>query len=515
MVEVLHATDGETFKFPTPTGHHVTTIATETTPGADGEAVSARIRESLASLRLTADKLQAARDRSSETRASAAAIEQRWADCKAKFDQLLEQSLDQTIKALEREEEKGQQQLAARSTGALGPRKPAPSSPRKPAPSGPRKPSPSGTLKPSPGGFTPPDAASRISAVGKLSGLSLEEAAAFNPRSEAFAPMPAPKPGDWLWTRGGAGQTFERWLRSGANIPAKPRRAQQPGEFTKSSAASGRDVIYLLPLGDFDAAASPAFDQLARWCAAFYSGLRVRVLDAVPSSATAFAGIGRRALDDDDGRAVEGVQLRIADIMKLLKRTLPGDAYCVTALTMYDLYADGYNFLFGRASMKERTGVFSFARYDPHFWGEARAAGYRHELLWRSCNVMTHEIGHMFNFMHCVHFHCRMNGANTLEEGNDRPPDICPICLRKLHAAVRFDCAERYAALAATARDFCEELGDGRFARDRPWFEARVREIAPPARAAALIGERAAAAAATGSAGTANQRRRAGGAGGR
>ena len=110
--------------------------------------------------------------------------------------------------------------------------------------------------------------------------------------------------------------------------------------------------------------------------------------------------------------------------------------------------------------------------------------------------VLHAEIGHMFNFMHCVHFHCRMNGANTLEEGNDRPPDICPICLRKLQAAVRFDCAERYRALADTARGFCEELGDGRFARERPWFEARVREVAP-ARAAALLGERAVAAAAT------------------
>ena len=61
----------------------------------------------------------------------------------------------------------------------------------------------------------------------------------------------------------------------------------------------------------------------------------------------------------------------------------------------------------------------------------------------------------------------------------------------------RFDCAERYRALADTARGFCEELGDGRFARERPWFEARVREVAP-ARAAALLGERAVAAAATG-----------------
>ena len=42
------------------------------------------------------------------------------------------------------------------------------------------------------------------------------------------------------------------------------------------------------------------------------------------------------------------------------------DAYCVAALTMYDLYAGGYNFLFGRASGGAGVGVFSF-RYDPRF----------------------------------------------------------------------------------------------------------------------------------------------------
>ena len=347
--------------------------------------------------------------------------------------------------------------------------------------------------KPAPGGFLPPDEAARVAAVGRLQ--SAEDSAVFNPRSKAFLPMPAPREDDWLWDRAGQGQTFNRWLHSGANIPAPPSKRQQPGDFARRADAA-RNVIYLLPLGDFDPDASPRFDDLARWCAAFYHGLQVRVLDALPSSSGAFRAIGRRALDADDGASKEQCQLKIADIDKLLRRRLPRDAYCVAALTMYDLYAGGYNFLFGRASMKERVGVFSFARYDPRFWGEAREAGYRHELLWRSCNVMAHEIGHMFNFSHCVYYHCRMNGANSLEEAGRRPPDICPCCLRKLHHAVRFDCAARYAALAACARGFVDAHGDGRFAADGAWFEARVREVAPPRRAEALLADAAAAAAA-------------------
>ena len=129
------------------------------------------------------------------------------------------------------------------------------------------------------------------------------------------------------------------------------------------------------------------------------------------------------------------------------------------------------------ASGRPTPALPTLARPHSLALAPAPALGARGRLLWASCHVMNHEIGHMFNFMHCVHFHCRMNGANTLEEGNDRPPDICPICLRKLQAAVRFDCAERYRALADTARGFCEELGDGRFARERPWFEAELERF--------------------------------------
>jgi len=40
------------------------------------------------------------------------------------------------------------------------------------------------------------------------------------------------------------------------------------------------------------------------------------------------------------------------------------------SVTMVDIYPrDSWNFVFGLASLKDRTGVFSFKRYDPAFQG--------------------------------------------------------------------------------------------------------------------------------------------------
>jgi len=129
--------------------------------------------------------------------------------------------------------------------------------------------------------------------------------------------------------------------------------------------------------------------------------------------------------------------------------------------------------VFGKASLKGRVGVFSFARYSPLFWKEqirpfsqvhaASATALGHPIwspnlgvfqcvcvcahssgcftpcsvvavmllllmLWldrvtlartwqgavlkRACKVLSHEITHMFNAKHCTFFRCRMNGSN-------------------------------------------------------------------------------------------------------
>jgi archaemetzincin len=155
-------------------------------------------------------------------------------------------------------------------------------------------------------------------------------------------------------------------------------------------------------------------------------------------------------------------------VLDFLKTRVPADAFCVLAITMQDLYPEpSWNFVFGQASLRERAGVYSFARYDPAFYGETRDKNYETLLLRRSCKVLAHETGHMFGLAHCTFFNCLMNGSNHLAESDRRPLHLCPVCLRKLQWSIGFDVLERYRALERLTR------ADG-FTDEADWFNRRI-----------------------------------------
>ncbi len=138
---------------------------------------------------------------------------------------------------------------------------------------------------------------------------------------------------------------------------------------------------------------------------------------------------------------------------------------------MEDLYPDpAWNFVFGSASLYERVGVFSFARYDPAFFGEARGKDFKTKMLRRSTKVLAHEIGHMFGLQHCIFFQCGMNGSNHLEESDSRPIHLCPVCLRKLQHNIEFEVEKRYRAL----EDFYRRHG---LDAEADWVKGRLAAI--------------------------------------
>ena len=132
---------------------------------------------------------------------------------------------------------------------------------------------------------------------------------------------------------------------------------------------------------------------------------------------------------------------------------------------MADLYPKpSWNFVFGEASLDERVGVYSFARFLPRFTLERRPAPVK--LLRRGLAVLSHEAGHMFGITHCVRYECLMNGSNSLDELDRQRATLCPNCLHKLAWNVGFDVRAHYRGL----RDFYqrERLEDlARFAAQR------------------------------------------------
>jgi archaemetzincin len=271
-------------------------------------------------------------------------------------------------------------------------------------------------------------------ALGSLDDVPESARAAF--RAHGFSPMPRPGPSDWLSAHPEPGQTFDEFVASQPNVPDKERRA-----------------LSMVPLGSFGENGVTT-ELLSDYAHAFFA-MPVRVLPGVSVEEAIAAGVRTRT---NAGRR----QLRSDDVLGLLRQRLPADAFSLSAFTLEDLYPeDSWNFVFGQAALRDRVGVFSFARYD---------ASDRRLRLRRALNVMAHETAHMFGLQHCIYFACLMNGSNHLAETDRRPLHACPVCLHKLTHSIRFDVAERYRALEAIYL----RIG---FVDDATWTRARLVEL--------------------------------------
>ncbi len=157
-------------------------------------------------------------------------------------------------------------------------------------------------------------------------------------------------------------------------------------------------------------------------------------------------------------------------LTQVLRPRLPEDAAAYIAFTSADLWpGEGWNFVFGQASLRDRVGVWSIYRNgDP----EAGPDEFRLCLV-RTMKTGGHELGHMFGMAHCTAYECGMNGSNTLEEKDRRPLALCPQCVAKVCWATGAEPAERFRRLAA----FCRQHGlggEGRF------YEESAAQLAIP-----------------------------------
>lgn len=280
--------------------------------------------------------------------------------------------------------------------------------------------------------FVPPSNHKCVQALGETKGIPPELRPLFINTLD-IAPIPSPGPYDWLSSQPERGQTFDQFKNGSFNIPTK----EHP-------------YLYLQPIGtnnlpDEDVA------LLKTYCSAFFN-TEVRILDPM-------AVDPNRIRSRTNSYTQEG-QLHAADILKVLDRNKPKDAYATIAFTMVDLYPDeSWNFVFGLANLRQSVGVFSFARYGED--GVSRSL-----FMERALKIMTHEIGHMYGMMHCTYYHCLMNGSNTLDETDRAPMHLCPVCLRKLHESTAPDHLMRYTKLKKTYKAL-ELEKQSEFARNR------------------------------------------------
>ena len=249
-----------------------------------------------------------------------------------------------------------------------------------------------------------------------------------------------PAPGDWLDQHYEPGQTYGEYVRSKPVRPDAKRR-----------------VIYVQPLGDFTKTERKVIRLTAEYMEAYFN-LQVKVLDDLPLSL--IPAKARRV--HPSWKIPQILTTYVLD--KVLAPRLPKDAVAYIAFTTSDLWpGEGWNFVFGEASLSDRVGVWSLYRYgDPDAGEEA----FRLFLL-RAIKVGTHETGHMFSMQHCTLYECNMCGSNHLREADRCPLWLCPVCLAKLCFATGAEPVKRYERLAA----FCKAQG---LKREQEFFEKSI-----------------------------------------
>jgi archaemetzincin len=206
-----------------------------------------------------------------------------------------------------------------------------------------------------------------------------------------------------------------------------------------------RSVLYVQPLGDLTAGQRKVVVLCAEYLGLFY-GCAVKVQEDVPLSV--IPAEARRT------HPTWGVKQILSTYVldKVLRSTLPADAAARIAFTASDLWpGEGWNFVFGQASLRDRVGVWSLNRFGN---ADGNQAEFRLCLL-RTMKTASHETGHMFSMMHCTLYECNMCGSNHRAESDRRPLALCPHCLAKLCYATGADPEKRFEKLIG----FCKANG--------------------------------------------------------
>lgn len=251
-----------------------------------------------------------------------------------------------------------------------------------------------------------------------------------------------PRDGDWLATHEERGQTFAQYARSRPNRPT-----------------AQRTTLYIQPIGEFTKAQEQLVKDTAELMGIVF-GVPVTTLAALPEAT--IPDSARRMHPKWGGQQI--LSTYVLDEVLLPRR--PADAVAVLGLTTTDLFPDPtWNFVFGEASLRDRVGVWSLARYgDP----EKEPA----QLLRRTLQVATHETGHMFGIEHCTRHECGMNGSNSLEESDRAPLAFCSECELKLWWSCKLDPLPRYEKLA----DFAKRKG---LAKEAAEWRRRLDALTP------------------------------------
>jgi archaemetzincin len=216
-------------------------------------------------------------------------------------------------------------------------------------------------------------------------------------------PLAMPASGDWLAEHKESGQSFAEYRG------AKPIRP-----------TARRRFIRIQPIGTFSPKQWEIIELTADYMERFFgvttNMLPKRGIRSIPAHA-------RR-------QRIRGEQLLTSYVRKeILEPLRRGDVLACVGFASNDLWpGEGWNFVYGEASLRDRVGIWSINRNgDPDASPEAFALCLR-----RTLKTGVHETAHILTMRHCIAYECVMNGSNHRLESDRAPLFLCPNCLAKL-----------------------------------------------------------------------------------
>ena len=115
------------------------------------------------------------------------------------------------------------------------------------------------------------------------------------------------------------------------------------------------------------------------------------------------------------------------------RKGLPKDTFRLLAITSEDIYAEGYNFIFGQADMGGLVSLISVYRINPVADGGSAInpgnPGNRNLYEERLIKLVRHELGHTFGLPHCQDNNCVMRFHESLDALDRGDDSYCSKCL--------------------------------------------------------------------------------------
>ncbi|XP_048730496.2 archaemetzincin-2-like [Ostrea edulis] len=242
-----------------------------------------------------------------------------------------------------------------------------------------------------------------------------------------------------------------------------------------------KESMCLVPIGSFPSfvmdfkltigdKSCSLFDILQMFLEIFYQGMPVVWLNSVDPEKENWNITTR------NHKVTGKKQCLTSDFYPRLKKWKPRNCYCIMGLTWTDLYpTENLNFVLGEASKRHRSGVFSFGRFEPKSYDKENTRDIEEidvHILWKLLKVSSHELGHLFGISHCDFFLCGMNGSSSVEEAMSQPLFFCPVCIRKLQHACKFDIVQRYRSLRQFFHDLNKAMPCENFEHNVEWLES-------------------------------------------